>query len=220
MGNRRNTCTINMTGSVYSPLVSDHKGTIDHFRRTYSAELPPAELELKLYTYAGNAERTFDKTKNASFKTHLSHHLNKLKRDVHNSGSNLKVSEDVGMSINKLRTSGDEFYMKHGRMPDNRELAKHTGMPEKFVDKYKKMGKIKTVATDKFNGGVNHVSLQSLLPDLTGRDKKIADTITMNMSTPEALKHTGMSNTAYYKGRNKIRSRMRSSYVRLNTQEM
>ena len=208
-----------MIGDVYSPLVSDHKGTIDHFRRTYSAELPPAELELKLFTYANNAERTFDKTKNASFKTHLSHHLNKLKRDVHQSGSNLKISEDVGMSINKLRTSGDEFYMKHGREPNIQELSKHTGMPEKFVNKYKKLGKIKTVATDKFGGGTNYVSLQGLLPDLSGRELKVADTITHDMSTKDALKHTGMSNTAYYKERNKIRSRMRNSYVRLNTQE-
>ena len=193
--------------------------TIEHFRRTYSSELSPAELELKLYTYANNAERTFDKTKNASFKTHLSHHLNKLKRDVHQSGSSLKISEDVGMSINKLRTSSDEFYMKHGREPNSKELSEYTGMPEKFVNKYKRIGSIKAVATDKFSGGTNFVSLQGLLPDLTGRELKVADTITRDMSTKDALKHTGMSNTAYYKERNKIRTRMRNSYVRLNTQE-
>ncbi len=193
---------------------------MDHFRRTYSSELPPAELELKLFTYANNAERTFDPSKNASFKTHLSHHLNKLKRDVHESGSNLKVSEDVGMSINKLRTAGDEFYMKHGRSPNTRELSKHTGFTQKFVSKYKKMGEIKTVSTDKFGGGTNYASMQSLLPDLKGKEKRVADTITQGMSTPDALAHTGMSNGAFYKERNKLKTRMRTAYLRNNTQEM
>ncbi len=208
-----------MSGDIHSPLVSGQKETLDHFRRTFSSELPPAELELKLFTYANNAERTFDKKKNASFKTHLSNHLNKLHRDVHNSGSNLKVSETVGLSINKLRKAGDEFYMTHGRDPSNRELSKHTGMPEKFVNKYKRIGEIKAVATDKFSGGANYISMQTMLPDLTGREKKVADTISQGMSTKEALKHTGLSSSVYYRDRDKLRGRMRKSYLRNNTQE-
>ena len=194
--------------------------TINHFKRTYSSELSPAELDYKLYTYSQNAERTFDKTKNASFKTHLSNHLNKLKRDVHESSSNLKVSEDVGMAINKLRTANDELYMMHGRDATDAELAKHTGFKSKFVNKYKKMGQIKAVVTDKFGGGTNYVSMQSLLPDLSGKEKKISETIEKGMSTPKALKHTGMSNGAYYSGLNKLRARMRKSYIRNNTQEV
>jgi len=208
-----------MTGVTYSPLVSNHKDTLDHFRRTYSSELPPAELDLKIYTYANNAERTFDKNKNASFKTHLTHHLNKLKRDVHQSGSNLKVSEDVGMAINKIRTSSDEFYMKHGRDPSTKELAKATGLKEGLVNKYKRMGEIKTVATDKFGSGMNYASIQSLLPDLQGKEKKVADTITQDMGNKDALKYTGLSNGAYYKERNKLRTRLRQAYLRTNTQE-
>jgi len=209
-----------MDTSVYSPLVQEHQGTIDHFRRQYSSEIPPAELDLKLYNYSKDAERTFDKSKNASFKTHLSNHLTKLKRDVHQSGSNLKVSEDVGMSINKLRTSGDEFYMRHGREPTTSELSKHTGMDQKFVSKYSKMGSIKTVMTDKFETGTNYASIQDLLPNLSKKEQRVADTITNSMSTPEALKHTKMSNGAFYKERNKLKDRMRMAYLRSNTKEM
>ena len=208
-----------MNNITYGPLASKHKDTIDHFRRTFSSEIPPAELELKLFTYANNAERTFDKNKNASFKTHLTHHLNKLKRDVHQAGSNLKVSEDVGMAINKIRTSSDEFYMKHGREPTTKELAKATGIKEHLVNKYKKMGEIKTVATDDFGNGMDYVSVQNLLPDLNGREKKVADTIEQNMNNKDALKYTGLSNGAYYKERNKLRDRLRQAYLRLNTQE-
>ena len=205
---------------MFSPLVEQHKSTLDHYRRTYGSELPPAELEAKLFTYSQNAERTFDPSKNASFKTHLSNHLNKLKRDVHNSGSNFKVSEDVGMSINKIRTSKDELYMMHGQEPTDKEIAKHTGISQKLVSKYSRMSEIKGVVTDKFEGGTNYASVSSMLPDLSKKESLVADTIEQDMSTAEALKHTKMPNTVCYRERNKLRDRMRSSYLRSNTKDM
>ena len=200
-------------------LNSDYKNTINHFKRVHSADIPSAELDLKLYTYAKNAERTFDKSKNVSFNTHLSNHLKKINRDVHNSGSIMKSSEDVGMSINKIRTARDEFYMKNGVEPSNSELSKFIGVPERIIDKHDKMGNVKIIHDDNVGNGMNYVSIKSMLPDLRGEEKKVADTIEKDMPTEEALKYTGMKNTTFYKTRNSLRDRMRKSYLRLNTQD-
>ena len=188
--------------------------SLDHYRRSFSGELPPAELEYKLFTYSSQAKKTFDPSKNASYKTHLDSYMSKMKRDIHNSHSTMKVSEGVGLGINKIKKAKDEFYMIHGKTADTKAIATATGLSQSIVRKYDKMSTIKPVVTSGFQGGMDYVDVQGLLPGLKGKDKLVAETISQDMDTSKALAHTSMSQSTYYRNRDALGTRMREAFIR------
>jgi len=202
-------------------MIREHQSTIDYFRRVYSNDIPPAQLDYKLFKYSQEAAKSFDPKKNASFKTHLSNHLAKLKRDVHSSGSTIKTGEEVGYSIHRIKRAKDEFYMVHGREPENAEIAKAVNLSEKIVGKYDRMSSIKAVRSDTADRGSMSVKMNELLPNLNKTDKAIVRTITGDMGVSEALKHTGLSKSSFYRKRDLLSSDMKESYLRMrekNTQ--
>ncbi len=187
---------------------------IDHYRRSFSGDLPSAELEYKLFTYSSQAKKTFDPSKNASYKTHLDSYMSKMKRDIHNSHSTMKVSEGVGLGINKIKKAKDEFYMVHGTTADTKAIAKATGLSPSLVKKYDNISTIRPVMTSEFQGGMDYVDVQGLLPGLKGREKLVAETISQNMSTKKALSHTNMSQSTYYRNRDALGTRMKEAFIR------
>ncbi len=193
---------------------------IDYYRKSYSGELSPADLNFKLYTYANNAKRTFDPSKKASFKTHLNSHLSKLMRDVHETSSPFKISEEVGLGINRVKKAKDEYYMMNGRDPSSAEIASATGLSKKIVNKYSGMSRIQSIKIDEFKGGIDTFNVSGMLPDLAGKDKLVGETISGNMSTAKALRHTGMSKSRYYRARDGVRGKMREAFLRTREQNI
>lgn len=200
-------------------MTSDTDSVINYYRRSYAGELSPADLNFKLYSYANNAKKTFDPKKKASFKTHLNSHMNKLMRDVHEVSSPFKVSEEVGLGINKIRRAKDEFYMMNGSDPTPGEIATATGLSKKLVNKYSKMSNVQPVKVIEGNGGIETFDVKSMLPDLTGKEKLVGETISGNMNTSRSLKHTGLSKSNYYRTRDNIRGKMRESFLRVQGQK-
>ncbi len=201
-------------------MTRDTNSTIDYYRKSYAGELSPADLNFKLYTYAENAKRTFDPSKKASFRTHLDSHLSKIRRDVHEVSSPLKISEEVGLNINRVKKAKDEYYMMKGKDPSSSDLALATGFSKKMVNKYSDMSRIQSVKVREFNGGVDTFDVAGMLPDLTGKDKLVGETISGNMNTSKALRHTGMSKSKYYRARDSIRGKMRDSFLRTRGQNL
>ena len=200
--------------------MSDINSTIDYYRKAYAGELSPADLNFKLHTYASNAKRTFDPTKKASFKTHLNSHMNKLKRDVHETSSPFKVSEDVGFGINKIRKAKDEFYMMNGSSPTTEDISIATGISKKIVNKYLDMSNIQSIKLLEGSIGIETFDVKGMLPDLKGKEKLVGETISMNMNTSKSLKHTGLSKSNYYRTRDTIRDKMRKSFLRVQGQNL
>ena len=200
--------------------MNDINPTIDYYRNSYSGDLSPADLNFQLYTYANNAKRTFDPSKKASFKTHLNSHLSKIMRDVHETSSPFKVSEEVGFGINRIRKAKDEFYMMNGSDPTSAEISKATGLSKKIVDKYSKMSKIQPIKILSENPGIETFDVKGMLPDLRGKEKLVGETISMNMNTSKALKHTGLSKSKYYRTRDSVRTKMRESFLRVQGQKI
>ena len=198
--------------------MNDINSTIDYYKKSYSGELSPADLDFKLYTYANNAKRTFDPSKKASFKTHLNSHMSKLMRDVHETSSPFKASEELGLNINRIRKAKDEFYMMNGVDPTPKQISKATGFSTKIVDKYSHMAKIQPVKVTHINGGIDTFDVSGMLPDLKGKEKLVGETISRDMNTSSALKHTGLSKSKYYRTRDTLRDKMRSSFLRTQGQ--
>ena len=194
--------------------------TIDYYRKSYAGELSPADLDFKLYTYANNAKRTFDPKKKASFKTHLNSHMSKLMRDVHETSSPFKISEEVGFGINKIRKAKDEFYMMNGSDPTTTQISTATGLSKKLVNKYSQMSTIQPVKIIDGGIGIETFDVKSMLPDLKGKEKLVGETISKNMNTATALKHTGLSKSKYYRTRDTLRSKMRKSFLRVQGQKL
>ncbi len=201
-------------------IVNDVNPTIDYYRKSYSGELSPADLNFKLYTYANNAKRTFDPSKKASFKTHLNSHLSKIMRDVHETASPFKVSEEVGLNINRVRKAKDEFYMMNGTDPTPAEIATTTGLSKKIVNKYSRMSRIHPVKVLDGNFGMETFDVKSMLPDLKGKEKLVGESISMDMNTSKALKHTGLSKSKYYRTRSSLRDKMKASFLRTQGQSI
>ena len=200
--------------------MDDTTSTIDYYRKSYAGELSPADLNFKLYTYANNAKRTFDPKKKASFKTHLNSHMNKLMRDVHETSSPFKVSEEVGLGINKIRKAKDEFFMMNGSDPTTAQIANATGFSKKIVNKYSKMSMIQPVKFLEGTPGIETFDVKSMLPDLKGKEKLVGETISRNMNTSRSLKHTGLSKSKYYRTRDTLRDKMRTSFLRVQGQNL
>ncbi len=201
-------------------MAADTNAVIDYYRKSYAGELSPADLNFKLHTYASNAKRTFDPKKKASFKTHLNHHLSKIMRDVHETSSPFKISEEVGLGINRVKKAKDEYYMAHGRDAGSSDIANMTGLSKKIVNKYSNMSRIQSVKVNEFKGGIDTFDVSSMLPDLTGKDKLVGETISGNMNTSKSLKHTGMSKSNYYRIRDGLKSKMRDSFLRTREQNL
>ena len=200
--------------------MDDTTSTIDYYRKSYAGELSPADLNFKLYTYANNAKRTFDPKKKASFKTHLNSHMSKLMRDVHETSSPFKVSEEVGLGINKIRKAKDEFYMMNGSDPTTAQIASATGFSKKIVNKYSKMSMIQPIKFMDASAGMETFDVKSMLPDLKGKERLVGETISKNMNTSKALKHTGLSKSKYYRTRDTLRDKMRTSFLRVQGQNL
>lgn len=195
-------------------MKNSEQSTINYFKQAYSAEMSPAELDYKIDMYVNNARRTFDPSKNASFTTHLSNHLGKLRRDIHSQGSSMKTSEELGFNLNKIKKAKDEFYMTHGTNATIDDLAKSTGFSKKIVKKYDAMSSIKTVNTDKFDTGSEVYDIHTLLPDIPKEDAKMADVISQGMSTKAGMEHTGLQKTQFFKKKNDFAQKLRESYLR------
>jgi len=179
----------------------------------------PAEEAINAYVYSSEAKRTYDPKKGASLDTHIAQYMQKKNRDDHYSASTLKSSEGLGLSINKLHRAHEEYYMTHGKYPSTTELSKITGTSPKLVDKHMRTYKVKTVGVDDFTPKSEYVDLHSLLPDLSGTDKVVADAMSSGMPLNKALKKTKLSKSSYYRASNSIRDRMRKAYLRTNTLE-
>ena len=193
--------------------------TISYYKYQFSGNLPPAELDMKLDEYSQQAVKNFDASKGASFSTHLSRHLEKIKRDIHSSTSTLKSSEEVGLSINKLGKAKDELYMTLGREPTDKEISDATKIPQHIVTKHLSLKNAGRPSIQEFKG-VSEISVSNLLPDLSKSDNLVASTIEQDMSTSAALKHTGLKKTIYYRRRAKLADRMKSAFLRTQTQEL
>ena len=200
--------------------MDDTTSTIDYYRKSYAGELSPADLNFKLYTYANNAKRTFDPKKKASFKTHLNSHMNKLMRDVHEVSSPFKVSEEVGLGINRLRKAKDEFYMMNGSDPTTSQLADATGFSKKIINKYSRISMIQPIKITDGDNGFETFDVKGMLPDLRGKEKLVGESISKNMNTAKALKHTGLSKSKYYRTRDTLRDKMRRSFLRVQGQKL
>jgi len=179
----------------------------------------PAEEAVNGFLHTEAAKSSYDPKKGASLETHVNNYMKKTNRDLHNSFSTLKSSEGLGLSLHKLNRTKEEYYMTHGRYPDPIELSKSSGVPVKLVKKHMSTFKVKTVGVDDFTLGTSYADIKNLLPDLSKKDRLIADTMTSGVTTPEALKATGLSQGSYYRASNKLRGRMRSAYLRSNTLE-
>ncbi len=82
------------------------------------------------------------------------------------------------------------------------------------------MSRVQSVKIDEFKSGTDLFDVSGMLPDLSGKDKLVGETISRNMSTSSALKHTGMSKSKYYRSRDGIRDKMRSSFLRTRGQNL
>jgi hypothetical protein len=180
----------------------------------YSGSIPPAELDFHIFKQVKSAERTFNKNKGASFNTHLSNHLKKLNNVIHDSFGTLKTGRDTGLSINNIHKVRNELYMLTGREPSISDISKKTGIPQKTVEKHIAIGEVKAVGVDDFSKKTSYIDVQSLLPDMSMKEKKVADTISLGMPVSKALKHTGLSRSSFYRSRNNLRSKMREAYLR------
>jgi hypothetical protein len=192
----------------------DTQKTIAYYKNKFSRSIPPAELDYHIYKQVKSAEKTFDKSKGASFATHLSNHLKKLNNVVHDSLSMLKSGRDSGLSINHIHKVRNELYMLTGEEPSAADISKKTGIPQHIVEKHMATGQVKTVMVDDFSHGTSYIDVQSLLPDMSTQEKKVADTIINEMPISKALGHTGLSRSSFYRSRNALRSKLREAYLR------
>jgi uncharacterized protein (UPF0335 family) len=176
----------------------------------------PVEEQVNAYLYRKEAERTYDPSKGASLETHINSYMQKAQRDQSVAGSTLKSSEQLGLSINKIRRAEQEHYMVHGVEPTVSQLSKSTGYSPKIISKHKGIASIKTVGVDDFTPKQQYVDMQTLLPDLKGHTLSVAKAMSSGDPMSKVLKDTGMSKSSYYRASKNIRDRMRQAYLRNN----
>ena len=68
--------------------------------------------------------------------------------------------------------------------------------------------------------GIETFDVKSMLPDLKGKEKLVGETISRNMNTSRSLKHTGLSKSKYYRTRDTLRDKMRTSFLRVQGQNL
>jgi len=180
-------------------------------RLKFSGFLSPAQLEYKISQYETAAKKTYDPQK-GSFSTHLSNHLNKLNRDVHNSMNNLGISENNGLSIHKMQKAHDEFSLQHDKSPTTEELSSLTGIPQKFVSKYQSsLGNSMAISRDA-NIAPEYMNFSDFTSGLDKEEIGIASS-TVGLGK----KSKTISRTSFFRKAKAIKDKMRHNFLNKET---
>jgi DNA-directed RNA polymerase specialized sigma subunit len=89
----------------------------------------------KAQIYAAQAVAKYDPVYGANLATHVGHQLRQLTRTARQSRAPVKIPERVQLDSFKLSEAKKSFMDEFGHEPDILELADHTGMPVKHIEK-------------------------------------------------------------------------------------
>lgn len=92
-------------------------------------------IRSKAMLATAEAVQSYDPTKGASLPTYVTSQLRQLTRDIRQQRNPIAIPERLQLDRYSLEKAKKSFVDKHGRDPDMLELADHTGLPLKRIQK-------------------------------------------------------------------------------------
>lgn len=111
-----------------------------HWALSQTKSLEDPVVRGKAQLFAAHAVETYDPERagGANLATHVGWQLKQLSRSARESRSAVHIPERAQLDAYKLSQASKEFEDTHGREPDTLELADHTGMSTKRIEKVRK----------------------------------------------------------------------------------
>ena len=118
-------------------VVDSLSPTIDHVLTSIGASGDPA-MKMHARVMAAAALKKYDPAAGAAIPTYISSQLQALRRTRRDIQSAVPIPDRVQTDSMHLRNAEQELFDALGRKPDTGELADHTGMSHKRIEKIRK----------------------------------------------------------------------------------
>jgi hypothetical protein len=118
------------------PLLKSLEGCIGsqtHYFKNSGVRIPPSVIDAKAYSFALQALKTYDPTRNVQINTHVTHWMRKLRRVINTHRNMARIPENRVDLVRKFQMAQEALEDSLGRSPTDVEMTGYLKWPLKTV---------------------------------------------------------------------------------------